>query len=49
MQNLSEPGFDQMGFKMLLYSVKWLPFIHEYNENLAAFKQIDAWQVILDP
>lgn len=47
-QFFATPGFDEVGFRIILASEKWAPFVHEFNEALAKFKMSGGLQKILD-
>jgi len=42
------PGFDEVEFRILLFSKKWTPFVGKFNLALAKFKTSGGFQKILD-
>lgn len=44
----SKPGFDEVAFRMILFSKKWAPFVKQFNEALSKFKASKEWQKLLN-
>ena len=42
------PGFDEVDFRILMFSKKWAPFVGKFNLALAKFKSTGGFQKILD-
>lgn len=46
--HFSHPGFDEVDFRIILFSQKWQPFVQKFNAALAKFKLTDGWKKILN-
>ncbi|MBT4020315.1 MAG: transporter substrate-binding domain-containing protein [Alphaproteobacteria bacterium] len=42
------PGFDEVQYRVILLSKKWLPQVDAFNEALAKLKHSERWQEILN-
>jgi len=43
-----KPGFDEVEFRIILFSKKWNPFVKQFNVALSKFKASNEWQKIIN-